>query len=596
MEPKARKRVALLTLAVAAMAVGISARLYQLGIERSVLFQDQARRQHERRIEVWGRRGSIVDRHGRELAVSIDSSSLFAHPHRVADPESAASLLAPVLGMKRSRVLDKLRSDEPFVWIQRRLDSRVANAVRQLDLPVGHAEPFGFETEAKRYYPRGELAIHVVGFADIDQTGIEGIERSLDELLRGDPTGYLAVRDGRGASVLKLVQPPARQPKDVVLTLDLVLQHIVERELDRAMRETGARWSSAVLLDPTTGAILAMANRPNPDPRRYGRSNLACRRNLAVTDAFEPGSTFKIVTAAAALDTGRIHPEQRFDCGNGSIRVGGQTIRDHHPFGVLSVREILEKSSNVGMVRVSRFLAPETLESYIRSFGFGEKTGVELPGESDGLFAKHSEWSGRSAASLSFGHEITATPLQMAVAFATVANDGVTIPPRIILGTRSADGTVERSEPPEPRRVISSSTAHTLASILEGVIGRGTGGAAAVPGYRIAGKTGTAQKVIDGRYSDSLYVASFGGFGSVRSPRLAGIVVLDSPRGKSHTGGAVAAPVFGRIMADALAYLRVPPDEDPLDLHAAELASGTSRSAYQEIRDRVASDTSGVRR
>jgi len=596
MEPKARNRIALLTLAVVAVAVGISGRLYQLSIEGSVLLKEQARRQHERRVEVWGRRGSIVDRHGRELAVSIDSSSLFAHPHRIADPERAASLLAPVLGMKRARILAKLRSDEPFVWIQRRLDSRVANAVRQLDLPVGHAEPFGFETEAKRYYPRGALAIHVVGFTDIDQTGIEGIERNLDEMLRGDPTGYLAVRDGRGASVLKLVQPPAKQPTDVVLTLDLVLQHIVERELDRAMRETGARWSSAVLLDPTTGAILAMANRPNPDPSRYGRSDPACRRNLAVTDTFEPGSTFKIVAAAAALDTGRIHTEQRFDCGNGSIRVAGQTIRDHHPFGMLSVREILEKSSNVGMVRVSRVLAPETLESYIRRFGFGDKTGIELPGESSGILAKHSDWSGRSAASLSFGHEITVTPLQMAVAFATLANDGVAIPPRIILGTRSANGPLERSEPPEPRRVISSRTAHTLASILEGVIVRGTGGAAAVPGYRMAGKTGTAQKPIPGGYSDTLYVASFGGFGSVRSSRVAGIVVLDSPRGKTHSGGAVAAPVFGRIMADALAYLRVPPDEDPLDLGTTELASRISRPAHRGLRDRVAPDASGVRR
>jgi cell division protein FtsI/penicillin-binding protein 2 len=594
MEPKARNRVALLTLAVVALAVGISGRLYQLGIERSGLLQDQARRQHERRVEVWGRRGAIVDRRGRELAVSLDSSSLFAHPHRVADPERAAALLAPVLGMKRARILAKLQSDEPFVWIQRRLDSSVANAVRQLDLPIGQGEPFGFETEAKRYYPRGELAIHVVGFTDIDQMGIEGMERSLDEMLRGDPTGYLAVRDGRGASVLKLVQQPARQPKDVVLTLDLVLQHIVERELDRAMRETGARWSSAVLLDPTTGAVLALANRPNPNPRRYGRSDPACRRNLAITDTFEPGSTFKIVTAAAALDTGRVHPEQLFDCGRGSIRIAGQTIGDHHPFGVLSVREILEKSSNVGMVRISRTLAPETLESYIRRFGFGDKTGIELPGESPGILAELSEWSGLSAASLSFGHEITATPLQMALAFAIVANDGVAVPPRIILGARSADGTLEQPATPEPRRVVSSRTAHTLASILEGVIVRGTGGAAAVPGYRVAGKTGTAQKPVRGGYSDSLYVASFGGFGSVRSPRVAGIVVLDSPRGEIHSGGAVAAPVFGRIMADALTYLRVPPDEDSLDL--GPLAGGPAAMAYRGVRDRVALDTSGVRR
>jgi cell division protein FtsI (penicillin-binding protein 3) len=590
MAPKARNRVALLTLGVIALAAGISGRLWQLSVERSAPLKSQARRQHERRIEVWGRRGAIVDRHGRELAVSVDSSSLFAHPRRVRDVEKAAELLAPVLGVKRATIRAKLRSDEPFVWIRRRLDSRIANAVRQLDLPVGPGAPFGLETEAKRFYPRGALGIHVVGFTDIDQKGLEGIERSFDELLRGDPAGYLAVRDGRGAAVLKLVQPPARQPKDIVLTLDLVLQHIVERELDLAMRETGGRWSSAVLLDPTTGAILALANRPNPDPSHYGSSKPASRRNRAVTDVFEPGSTFKIVAAAAALDSGHVHPEQRFDCGNGSIRVAGETIRDHHPYGVLSVREILEKSSNVGMVRVSHGLPAETLETYIRRFGFGAKTGIELPGESAGLLRDRSSWSGRSAASLSFGHEISATALQMATAFAIVANDGVMIAPRVVLGTREEDGTLERAEPPEPRRVISSRTAHTLASILEGVIVRGTGGSAAVPGYRVAGKTGTAQKPIPGGYSDTLYVASFGGFSSVRSPRLAGIVVIDSPRGAAHSGGAVAAPVFGRIMADALAYLRVPPDEDPLDLETADVASARPRAAYRRV------EGSGARR
>jgi len=592
MNPRTRNRVVLLVLAVMGLAGGIASRLYQLEVRSADAMQSRARRQHEREVEIWGRRGAIVDRRGRELAVSLDSSSLFAHPPRVQDPRRAASLLAPVLDLSRDQILAKLTTDEPFVWIRRRLDVEVANAVGRLDLPMGVGEAFGFQSEAKRYYPRGSLAAHAVGFADIDQKGIEGIEKIFDGVLRGDSTGYLAVRDGRGASLLKLVHPPSREPQEVVLTIDLVLQHVVERELDRAMRESGARWASAVLIDPRSGEILAMSNRPTADPNDFGSSSPEGRRNRAVTDVFEPGSTFKIVALAAGLDTGVVHPEQRFDCGNGGIQVAGLRIRDHKPFGVLSLREIVENSSNVGMVRVSSTMRPETLNDYILRFGFGDKTGIELPGEIRGLLAPLSGWSGMSAASLSFGHEIGVTPLQLAAAFAAVANDGVRIPPRIVLGTRDADGRFDPSQRPEPRRVVSSATAHTLGSILEGVIVRGTGRGAAVPGYRIAGKTGTAQKVIPGvGYSDELYVASFGGYGSIRTPRVAGVVVLDSPSGDVHSGGAVAAPVFGRILADTLAYLRVPPDEDPLKAGLPSPAGRAAPASYRSTPVRVGADT-----
>lgn len=592
MRPETRNRVVMLALVVMALALGIAGRLYHLEVQSTDLLQSRARRQHERRVEVWERRGSILDRRGRELAVSLDASSLFAHPHRVQDPERAATLLAPVVGTSRKTILRKLRSDEPFVWIRRRLDVEAANAVRDLGLPLGAGQAFGFQKEAKRYYPRGSLAVHVVGLTDIDQTGIEGIEKEFDDTLRGGPSAYLAVRDGRGASVLQLIRAPALRPRDVVLTIDLVLQHIVERELDRAMRQTGARSASAVLMDPRTGEILAMANRPTADPNEYAKSRLDSRRNRAVTDAFEPGSTFKIVATAAGLDTGSIHPEQRFDCGKGSVRVAGQRIRDHKAFDVLSVREILEKSSNVGMVRVSSTMDAKTLDEYIRRFGFGERTGIELPGEIRGLLAALPQWSGVSAAYLSFGHEIGVTPLQLTSAFATVANDGLLAPPRIIVGVHVHDGELESLERPAPRRVLRSRTAHTLASILEGVIVRGTGRGASVPGYRIAGKTGTAQKVLpEGGYSDDLYVASFGGFGSVRTPRLAGVVMLDSPRGDVHSGGAVAAPVFGRIMADALAYLRVPPDEDPLSVALPGKGGRISPAAYRPGEARVRPDT-----
>ena len=353
MTPLVQRRVALLVAAVAIAALGVGYRLYTLGIRDAGAWQSKAQRQQEHEYPVWARRGAILDRRGRELAVSMNCSSLLRHPRRVEDPERAAALLAPVLGDSRAKLLRKLDSERPFVYLARRLEPQTANSVRQLGLPIGGAHEFGFETEARRYYPQGRLGVHIVGFANIDQKGIAGIERVFDEQLRGDVTIRRAVLDGRRGAVVQTVQPPARDPVDVVLTIDLTLQHILERELDRAMRETGARWASALLMDPVTGEILALANRPTADPNRYGKFAADSRRNRAVTDMFEPGSTFKIVTAAAALEEGVVYPEQRFDCGNGSIRVAGVRIGDHKPFGVLSVREIIEKSSNTGVAQMA---------------------------------------------------------------------------------------------------------------------------------------------------------------------------------------------------------------------------------------------------
>lgn len=560
-----RGRVALLALGMTSLAAAVAGRLYLLQVARADELQAQARRQHELLIEVEGRRGDIVDRYGRELAVSVETSSLFAHPGRVRDAGRAARLLAPVLGIPASRILERLRSDAPFVWLARRLDTAVAAAVRATGLPAGkEQQPFGFETESKRFYPAGSLAIHVIGYANIDQNGVEGIEHVYDRTLKGDRSTYLAVRDGRGGMVLQLIRPPGKQPDDIVLTLDLVLQHIVERELDRAMRETDARAGSAVLMDPRSGEVLALANRPTADPNQYGKASPEGRRNRAVVDLYEPGSTFKVVTAAAALDRATVSTEQVFDCEGGSIQIGGRRIGDRRRFGRLSVREILEESSNVGMIKVGRTLAPEVFYDYIRRFGFGQRTGIELPGERAGQLQKPSRWSALSPASLAIGHEIGVTAVQLASAVGAIANEGVLVPPRIVLATRDTSGRLTPASRGEPRRVLSRETARTLAGLLEGVVLRGTGKLAAVPGYRIAGKTGTAQKVIPGGgYSSSHYVASFAGFAPLRAPRLVGLVVLDSPSGGAHSGGLAAAPVFSRIMPEALAHLRVPPDEEP---------------------------------
>jgi stage V sporulation protein D (sporulation-specific penicillin-binding protein) len=571
--------------AIALSSVAVMGRLVELQVVDADRLKAKALRQHQQVIEVGGRRGSILDRQGRELAVSVTTSSLYAHPQRVKDPERAARLLAPVLGRPVSEILGLLGSDEPFVWIARRLDPKVARAIYELNLPVGKGQAIDFQEEPKRFYPQGALAAHVVGFADPDQRGLEGIEHTFDEALSGDSTKFLAVRDARGAMLLQQLRPPAKRSEDVILTIDLVLQHIVERELDRAMDETGAKAASAILLDPKTGQVLAMANRPAVDPRSYGKSNSEARRNRAVAYLYEPGSTFKIVSASAALEHGTVTPEQRFNCA--SFTVAGKSYTDVHKYGVLSVREILEHSSNVGMVQVGRTVPREQLRGTIVDFGFGRRTGIELTGERSGDIPSIPHMSATSPAAMSIGYEVQASPLQVASAFATIANEGLRVPPRIVLGTRDEDGSVRLAEPPEPHRALSARTAVTMTNILEGVVLRGTGQTARVAGYHIAGKTGTAKKVIPGGlgYTTNEYYASFGGFGPLKDPAIAGFVLLDTPRGNFYYGGQVAAPVLGRILADAFDYLRIPPDDDPWKAREDELQARAEKEAKRRAEE-----------
>jgi cell division protein FtsI/penicillin-binding protein 2 len=560
------------------------ARLVTLQVVDSDRLRQQARRQHEQVIEVGGRRGSIVDREGREFAVSVATQSLYAHPSRVKNPDRAARALAPLIGRSESELRAQLRSGANFVWLRRRLDPAAERAVSDV---LGHLETgnaIAFQEEPKRFYPQGPLAVHVVGFADLDQHGIEGIEKKFDDALQGDSTKYLAVRDARGATILQPLRPPAKRSHDVVLTIDQVLQHIVERELERAMDETGAQAASAILLDPKSGHVLALANRPTVDPLAYGKGPAEWRRNRAVEYLFEPGSTFKVVSAAAAIERGTVTPEQRFNCASYSI--AGKSYTDVHKFGVLSVREILEHSSNVGMVQVGRTVSRESLRETIVGFGFGRKTGIELPAERNGNITSLARMSATSPAAMSIGYEVDVTALQVAQAYAVLANDGTLVAPRIVLGTRDEDGRLVPGEAPPSRQVISPRTAVTMTNMMEGVVLRGTGQSAQVSGYHIAGKTGTAKKVLPGGggYTASEYYASFGGFGPLRDPRLVGYVVLDTPRGGFYYGGQVAAPVFERIVADAFAYLRVPPDDDPWKARGEELEKEAAKERALKAR------------
>jgi len=574
-----RARVVTLVAGVTLAGTIVALRLVQLQVVEADRLKARALRQHQQVIEIPGRRGSIRDCKGREFAVSVTTSSLYAHPQRIKDPDKIAARLAAALDRPASEILALLRSDQPFVWIERRLEPKTAQAVRDLGPPVGKGQAIDFQEEPKRFYPQGRLAIHIVGATDIDQHGIEGIEKRFDDVLQGDPTRYLAARDAHGTMLLQKLAAPLKPSEDVVLTIDFVLQHVVERELDRAMADTGAKAGTALLLDPKTGHVLALANRPTVDAGSYARSRPDDRRDRAVTDGYEPGSTFKIVSASAAVEAGSVTPEQRFNCSH--YTVAGKSYTDVHKFGVLSLREILEHSSNVGMVQVGSSIPRETLRKTVLDFGFGRRTGIELPGETRGTVPSIGRMSATTPAAMSIGYEVLVTPLQVASAFATLANNGVAVPPRVVLGTRDEDGVFRPSEPPETRQVLSTRTATTMTNMLEGVVLRGTGENAKVSGYHLAGKTGTAKKAIPGGlgYTTNEYFASFGGFGPLRAPALVGFVLLDTPHGSFIYGGQIAAPVFARIMADAFAYLRIPPDDDPWKAHDEELKAQAAKDA-----------------
>jgi cell division protein FtsI (penicillin-binding protein 3) len=374
----------------------------------------------------------------------------------------------------------------------------------------------------------------------------------------------------------------------MVLSLDVVLQHVVERELSRAMRETRAAAASAVLLDPRNGEILALANRPATDANLFGRASKSARRNRALVDHYEPGSTFKVVPLAAALELNRIGTRDRIFCERGAFRMRGRTIHDLSRHGTLTPAEILSKSSNIGMAKIAMKMSPQEMADVIVRFGFGVKTGVELPGEEQGSFKDPSRWSGYSQASLSFGQEIGVTTMQMTAALSVFANDGVMVPPRIVLGMRDPAGKLLPRPRAATRRVVSVQTARTVSRMLEGVVENGTGRRAAVAGYRVAGKSGTAQRAGNGGYSATDVVASFGGFAPADDPRLVLLVVLDTPRVEKDGGGQIAAPVFARIMTDALRYLRVPGDDPQqqatLKIEDDARATPTRRSVGAEQR------------
>jgi cell division protein FtsI/penicillin-binding protein 2 len=471
-----RSRILLVAVLGGFWALAITGRLYYLQVVRYDHYQEKAARQQQRDVKLDPPRGTIYDARGRELAVSIQVDSAYAVPPEVKDPGATARAIAGVLPEMDAedvkRLEKQLGSDREFIWVARKLDPPVAAAVRALRLPGIHFLP-----EAKRYYPMRELAAQVLGYVGTDNHGLAGLELQYDEAVAGKAGVRTVLRDAkRGTVVSPYLSFAEPEPgKDLYLTLDAAIQHIVERELARAVEERGAKFGTAIFLDPATGGVLAMASYPSFDPNRFGDFPRSRWRNRAITEVYEPGSTFKIITAAAGLESGLIHADDVFDCEMGGITLSGIRIRDHKPFGRLTFAQVLEKSSNVGVIKASLILGSERMYNTIRGFGYGRLTGIDLPGESSGILHPIERWQPISKAYISFGQGVSVTPLQLVNSIAAVANGGMLLRPHVVEAVGDGEEKQRRPAPQEVGRAISPATARDLALMMEGVVMNGTG-------------------------------------------------------------------------------------------------------------------------
>ncbi len=559
-EQQTRLRLMLLALTISMWAIVIGIRLVQLQVLGRDFFEQQSTRQSERTVNLDPRRGPILDREGRPLAVSVDAESLYAVPQDVADAPATAAALARALGLDaagRREVLAQLSKSRAFVWIRRKLDPATVQRIRALQL-----DGIGFVSEHRRYYPQRELAAHVLGYVGLDNAGMSGVEYAFEKQIRGRAAKIVVHTDARRRPVAQ-TERPSTEGATVVLALDEAVQHIAERELDSSMAETQAAAGMVIVVEPFSGEVLAMAGRPTFNPNRYSAYPSSRWRNRAVSDVFEPGSIFKIVTAAAAIQEKVVGVDETLDCGHGRIEIGSTVINDHAIFDLLTFRQAVQKSSDVGMIRVAQRLGRANFARYVHAFGFGAPTGVDLPGESAGLLRPIERWSALSLPSMSFGQEIGVTGLQITMAAAAVANGGYLMRPILVRRVEDAQGHVlHETKPLVVRRVLEPETVDTLTEILRGVVTAGTGRRAAIPGYVVAGKTGTAQKIdATGRYSMEDHVASFVGFTPASRPAIVVLASLDTPRGVANQGGDVAAPLFARVAEGALRVLAVPPDD-----------------------------------
>jgi cell division protein FtsI (penicillin-binding protein 3) len=537
-------------------AVGIQARLVYLQVHKHSDLQSRAENQSARTMDISAKRGEILDRHGRILAYSVDSDSVYGVPSEIQDADEAASRLCAALSdcaaKEPQAIAARLVQKRAFVYVRRRVTPQQARRISALGLTG-----VGFIKEDRRFYPKKQLAAQLLGFVGVDNTGLAGIEAAYDSQISGSLGKLLYQTDARGRAFSRLERPPTAGAT-IELTIDEYLQHVAERELREAVRTNRAAGGSIVIMVPTTGEILAMANEPTFNPNAFASASVAERRNRAVQELYEPGSTFKVVTAGAALEERVVKPDDIINVAGGRIRFGSRVIDDTHDYGALTFTDVIVKSSNVGAIRVGLSLGAERLSLYVRRFGFGRTLSPDFPGETPGIVWDPAKLDNSALASISMGYQVGITPLQMVAAVSSVANGGDLLQPRVVRAL-TRDGKRTEVKPTILGRTISKNAAVTLTGMMEQTVERGTATYAQVAGYTIAGKTGTASKLVDRRYSKTDYFASFVGFLPSRNPVATIIVVIDSPHARGYYGGPIAGPVFQRVAEATLRHLGVAP-------------------------------------
>jgi len=577
-----KPRIAVVAAFLAFWVIGVEARLvYLQSIRRSDMVA-RAERLHLRTIDAPAKRGDIVDRKGRVLATSVDADTIYAVPSEISDAPATVAALCRALrdcgDKERTTLTGRLTRRSPFTYVRRQVSPDQKRAVEQLNL-----DGVGFMKENKRFYPNKELGAHVIGYVGIDNNGLSGLEAAYDSRIRGKGGRVLVQTDAKRHAFSRIERPPT-VGSTIELTIDEYLQHIVERELHAGIVANRAAGGSAIIMNPHTGEILAMANEPTFNPNAYRDFGELARRNRAVQDLYEPGSTFKVVTASAAIEDKVMPVDSWIDTNPGVIHIAGRsrpvTEYQHHNYQVLSFTDVLVRSSNVGAIKIGLRVGTERLSRFVSRFGFGHPVSPDFPGESPGIVWDTDKWTESALASVSMGYQVGVTPLQMVSAVSSVANGGELIEPRVIRAVYR-DNRRYAVEPKVVRRTISADTAATLTTIMEGVVANehGTARAASIPGYTIAGKTGTAAKLVNGHYSSSDYNASFVGFIPSRNPAVTIIVVTDSPHAGPTTGGLVSAPIFKRIAEATLQYLGVPRNVDPEPPVLAARQDGTALTA-----------------
>jgi cell division protein FtsI/penicillin-binding protein 2 len=529
--------------------------LFYLQVIRFGFYSKLANEQHIVSVEISPRRGTIFDRNMRVLALNLNSDSVFANARIVKDKRGTSRALAMILKTDEGELYERLSRDKGFIWLKRKISPAAAEEIKRLNI-----EGIDIIKESERFYPNRDLACHTIGTVDIDNTGLEGLELKYNNYLKGESGWLISTQDAK-RKLLESYQDEYIPPKEgfnLVLTIDEVVQNIAERELAKAVEKHRAKGGAIIVMDPRSGNVLALASMPKYDLNEFKTRSQDAIRNRAITDFFEPGSVFKIVTASALLEEKLVTPDETFYCENGAWKIGRKTLHDHTPHGTMTFWDVIGKSSNIGTVKAASRLGPEKMYRYIKAFGFLEKTDIDLPGEVVGINRPPSKWSGVSMYAIPMGQEVTTTAIQLACAIAVIANNGFLVKPRIISQIVDESGRMIKKYPFKiVRRVISPKTALKMRAMLTGVTENGTGKKAKPEDFRVGGKTGTAQKVEPGKgvYSDDKYVASFIGFAPSERPVLAVAVCVDEPRPPVYFGGDVSAPVFKNVVDQSLKYI-----------------------------------------